>query len=158
MNSTGNWKISLTGLRRNGKNGRFHVSKMIKNKTPFPYALFPIVGVIFISGCVYLTHFREAMFMKNLEDNQKAMQAQIEREAKFYGKLKADIDHGRLKKLTQKRDILRRYGEPTLCRDAQGQNGIKETCIYREPSGGLSAQLILLDFDSQDKLYSWDMQ
>jgi len=54
----------------------------------------------------------------------------------------------------KKQEIFHVYGEPTLCKPAEGQGGIKETCIYRKPAGGL----ILLDFGTLDNLDSWQIQ
>jgi len=131
---------------------------MIKYKVFYKYLFFLSLTAIFLSGCVYLTHFDDAMFMKGLDDSQKEMQAELAREEKLYGKLKSDIDNGRLKKLAKKHTIFRRYGEPALCRPAEGQVGIKETCIYRKPAGRLFTEVILLNLDSQDRLYSWQIK
>jgi hypothetical protein len=92
--------------------------------------------------------------MKRLGDSQKEMQAQLDKEEKLYNKLKADIDNGRLNKLTEKAKILKLYGEPTLCRPPVNPDGIKEICTYRNSAG----ELILLNFDVQDKLISWKIQ
>lgn len=131
---------------------------MGKNKIFCRWAFSLSLAAILLSGCVYLTHWDESMFMKNLDDNQKQMQAELNKEEKLYNKLKADIDSSRLKKLTKKNRIFRIYGEPVLCKPAEGQEGIKETCIYRKPTGGLLTEVILLNLDSQDRLYSWQMQ
>lgn len=124
------------------------------NRYIFPLSL----AVIFLSGCVYMTHLDETMFMKNLADNQKAMQAELDREQKLYDKLKSDIDNGRLNKPMPKRKILALYGEPTLCKAAEGKGDIKETCIYRKPKGGVLTQIILLNLDAQARLLSWQIQ
>jgi len=131
---------------------------MAKNKIFYIYVFSLSLAAILISGCVYLTHWDDAMFMKNLDDNQKQMQAELNKEEKLYNRLKADIDNGRLKKLTKKNRILRLYGEPALCKPTEGQEGIKETCIYRKPTGGLLTEMILLNLDAQDRLYSWQIQ
>ncbi|MFA6129987.1 MAG: hypothetical protein WC731_03265 [Candidatus Omnitrophota bacterium] len=131
---------------------------MVKSKIFTPHLSFLTVAAIFISGCVYLTHFHEAMFVKNLDDNQKEMQAQLNEEAKLYNNLRADIANGRLAKLTQKQAIFHLYGEPSLCRPAEGQAGIKETCIYRKPSGGSFTEIIPLNFDARQRLNSWQIQ
>ncbi len=112
--------------------------------------------VFFLSGCVYITHLDEALFLKGLEDNQKQMRAQMEREERLYAKLKADILGNKLKALTSKHKIIRDYGEPTLCKPAEGQGIIKETCFYRKQAGGLLTEVISLNFDEQARLYSWD--
>jgi len=111
--------------------------------------------LLFLSGCVYLTHFDDVMFLKGLEDNQKQMQAQLDKEEKLYDKLGADIHNGNLKTLTSKYEIVKVYGEPTLCKPAEGQTGIKETCVYRKQAGGLLTEIISLNLDGQGKLYSW---
>lgn len=134
------------------------INLMAKNKIFYIYVFSLILSVISISGCVYLTHLDETLFMKGLGDSQKEMQAELNREEKLYNKLKADIDNGRLKKLTKKQRIFRLYGEPDLCKLAEGQSAIKETCIYRKPTGGLLTEVILLNLDSQDRLYSWQIQ
>src|SRR4030042_2114151 len=123
---------------------------MAKNKIFYPYLFSLSLAVIFLSGCVYLAHLDEVMFMKRLENSQKEMQAEIDKEERLYNKLKTDIDNGRLNKPMKKRAIFHLYGEPTLCRPAEGRAGIKETCIYRKPTGGLSTQIILLNLDTQD--------
>ena len=116
------------------------------------------LAVIFLPGCVYMSHLDQVMFLKGLDNNQKEMQAELNKEEELYNNLKADIDNGRLKKSTQKRKIFKLYGKPSLCKPAEGQSGIKETCVYRNPAGGLLAQIILLNFDAQDRLSSWEMQ
>ena len=126
---------------------------MIKTKI-----LYLSLAVIFLPGCVYVTHFDQAMFLKGLDNNQKEMQAELNREQELYNNLKADIDNGRLHKSMQKRKIFRLYGEPTICKPAEGQSSIKETCVYRNPAGGLLAQIILLNLDAQGRLSSWEIQ
>jgi len=131
---------------------------MAKNKIFYQYILSLSLAVIFLPGCVYLTHLDEVTFLKSLDTSQKEMQAELDKEEKLYNKLKSDIDNGRLHKLMQKRKIFRLYGEPALCKSAEGQGGIKETCIYRKPTGGLFTQIILLNLDTQDRLSSWQIQ
>ena len=134
------------------------VYRMAKSKIFYPYIFFLSLTVISLSGCVYLAHLDEAMFMKSLKDSQGEMQAELKKEEKLYNKLKTDIDRGRLNHLTGKRRIFSLYGEPALCRPAEGQAGIKETCIYRNPAGGLLSEVILLNLDGQERLYSWQIQ
>ena len=128
---------------------------MLNNK--FFYLYLSLV-VIFISGCVYLTHLDQVMFLKGLDNNQKEMQAELNQQEELYNKLKADIDNGRLKKLTQKRKLFKLYGKPVLCKPVEGQGGIKGTCVYRNPAGGFLAQIILLNLDAQGRLSSWEIQ
>ncbi|MDD5116581.1 MAG: hypothetical protein PHW98_05920 [Candidatus Omnitrophica bacterium] len=113
------------------------------------------LSILFISGCVYITHLDDVMFLKGMESNQKQMQAQMEKEEKLYEKLKTDIREGRLKALVRKDKVVRLYGEPTLCKPAEFSGGIKETCVYRKQTGGLITEIISLDFDGQDRLCSW---
>lgn len=131
---------------------------MAKNKIFYASVFSLSLAVILLSGCAYLTHLDETMFMKGLGDSQKEMQAELNKEERLYNKLKADIDNGRLKKLTQKQRIFRLYGEPALCKPAEGQSGVKETCIYRKPTGGLLTEVILFNLDAHDRLYSWQIQ
>lgn len=131
---------------------------MVKSKILAPRVSFLAIAAVFISGCVYLTHLNEAMFVKSLGDNQKEMQSQLDKEEKLYNKLRADLDSGRLGKLKQKQAIFHLYGEPALCSPTEGRAGIKETCLYRKPSGGLFAEIILLDFDARNMLCSWQVQ
>ena len=133
------------------------ISKMAKTKTFQSYVFFLSLAVLFLSGCAYLTHPKETLFLKGLQDNQNQMQAQLAREEKRFNKLKTDLDTGRLRKLAKKTRIISLYGQPILCRQAEGQIGIKETCIYRKP-GGLSTPIILLNLDVQDRLFSWEIQ
>jgi len=132
--------------------------EMAKNKV-FRASVFVLsLIMISMSGCVYLTHIKETMFLKNMEDNQKQMQAALDKEEKLYNKLKADMDSGRLKKLTKKRALISHYGEPVFCKPAESQkDGFKESCIYRNPAGGLLTEVIQLDLDGQDRLYSWQV-
>jgi len=130
---------------------------MAKNKFFYATVFFLSLIMISVSGCVYLTHIKEAMFLKNMEDNQKQMQAALDKEEKLYNKLKADMESGRLKKLTKKRALISHYGEPVFCKPAEGLKDIKETCIYRNPAGGFLSEVILLNLDAQSKLYSWQV-
>lgn len=133
------------------------ISNMAKTKICHLQIFFLSLVIIFLPGCAYLIHPRETLFLKSLEDNQKAMQAELDREEKLFNKLRTDIDRGRLKQFTQKRRIFSLYGQPVLCRQSHSQTGIRrETCIYRKP-GGLSTSIILLNFDTQDKLSSWEI-
>jgi hypothetical protein len=131
---------------------------MAKNRVFYASLLSLSLIVIFMPGCVYLTHMKETIFLKNMEDNQKQMQAALDKEEKLYNKLKADMDSGRLKKLTKKRALISHYGEPVFCKPAESQkDGFKESCIYRNPAGGLLTEVIQLDLDGQDRLYSWQV-
>lgn len=131
---------------------------MKKNKT-FLSNLFSLgLAVIFLPGCVYLSHFDETMRMKDLADNQQEMQAQLDRERDSFNKLKADIEKGSLKKLTRRRSVLYRYGEPASCRQSKAQSEIKETCFYRKPGGGLLSEIIELNFNAKDRLCSWQIE
>jgi len=126
--------------------------KMARNSIVF----LVIVGLIVFPGCVYLGHLHQAMLVKNLEAEQKQMEAELEKEERLYDMLKADINNNNLDKDQKKQDILRRYGEPSLCRQESADSG--QTCIYLRPKGGLMAELILLRFDNKAKLYSWQIQ
>lgn len=130
---------------------------MAKNKVFYSY-LFLSLTLIFLSGCVYMRHMDDVMFLKGLESSQKEMQAELVREERLYTRLKKDIDRGYLKKQLRKGYILARYGKPALCRPVEGRADTKETWIYRQPSGGVLAQIILLNFDPQDKLNFWQIQ
>ncbi|MFA5200185.1 MAG: hypothetical protein WC442_04675 [Candidatus Omnitrophota bacterium] len=127
----------------------------MKNKFLYFYLFSLSLTMVFLPGCVYLSHLDEVMFMRSLEESQKDMQAEINREEKLYKRLKTDIDNGNLNKQTKKQIIYARYGEPTLCRPADGRDEIRETCMYRKPAGG---ELILLNLSAQDKLISWEIQ
>jgi len=132
---------------------------MTKNKTFYPYIFFLSLIAVFLSGCVYLKNWNDVMFMKGLENNQKEMQVTLDKEKKLYDKLKADIDNGRLRKAVTKRKVFSIYGEAALCKPPEGQADIKETCFYRDPPGkGLFSEMILLNFDAQDRLFSWEIQ
>jgi len=131
---------------------------MAKKRILYPAIFYLGIAVVFLPGCVYLTHFKEVMFVKSLEANQKEMQAELDKEDKLYVKLRADIDNLRLDRLAQKHGIFHRYGEPVLCRPAELPGGMNETCIYRKPAGGLLTEIILLNFDIQGRLLSWQIQ
>ncbi|MFA5198433.1 MAG: hypothetical protein WC432_02675 [Candidatus Omnitrophota bacterium] len=118
---------------------------------------FLIFAMLSFSGCAYLSHPKETLFLKGMADNQKAMQAQLSREEKQFNRLKADLEKGRLPKNTQKKRIVSRYGEPVLCRPAEGASGAKESCFYRKP-GGFSTPIILLDLDAAGRMLSWRIQ
>ncbi len=111
-----------------------------------------------ISGCAYFTHLKEIKVLKSLGSSQQEMQVELAREEKLFNRLKTDINSGRLNKSIQKKKIFRIYGEPTLCKPAEGESSVKETCIYRRPAGGLSTEIILLNFDTQDMLYSLQVE
>jgi hypothetical protein len=130
---------------------------MAQTKTIQSFAFSLSLAMLFLSGCAYLTHPKETLFLKGLEDNQKQMQAQLAREEKRFNRLKTDLDTGRLRKLAKKTRIISLYGQPVLCRPVEGQTGIQETCIYRKP-GALSTSIILLNLDTQDRLFSWNIQ
>ncbi len=115
--------------------------------------------ISFLSGCVYIEHWDDVMFLKGMQDNQKEMQVTLDKEKKLYDKLRADIDSGRLRKSMSKNKVFNIYGKPALCKSPEGKSDIKETCFYRNPAGkGLFSEMILLNFDSNDKLLSWEVQ
>lgn len=114
-----------------------------------------ILAVIFLPGCVYLTHLDESMFLKNFDNNQKEMQAEIDKEKELFSQLESDIQKGHLHKGMKKRNIVSLYGEPPLCKPAEPQSGFDETCIYRNPAGGMEAELVLLNFDAKHRLVGW---
>jgi len=125
----------------------------------FCKALVSLVPVIFfLTGCVYITHLDETMFIKGLADSQKQMQAEINRQEKLYNKLKTDINRGSLKTLTKKRAIINRYGKPVLCKPVAGEVVVKETCVYRKPTGQMLSEIILLNLDARARLCSWEIQ
>jgi len=128
---------------------------MLKNKILLLFILSLGLAGIFLSGCVYLAHLDESMFLKNFDNNQKEMQAEIDKEKDSFSQLKSDIEKGHLHKGMKKRNIVSLYGEPPLCRPAQPQSGFEETCIYRNPAGGMEAELVLLNFDAKHRLTNW---
>ena len=135
----------------------FSFTKLNKLLIFFGFTLIFLSSVFSISGCVYITHWDETLFLKSMSDNQNVMQAQLNKEEQLFNKLKADIDNGRLAKAIPRGKIFKLYGQPALCRDVQGAGSIKETCIYRKP-GGLSSPIILLNLDAQERLSSWEIQ
>ena len=53
---------------------------MSKIKICFLFTLPLGLAAILLSGCVYLSHFDEAIFLKNFDNNQKEMQAEMDKE------------------------------------------------------------------------------
>lgn len=111
---------------------------------------------LFLSGCIYLTHLDETMFLNNLNSNQQEMNSTIKAEAEVYHKLKKDVVADRLKIGTQKKKIVSIYGEPAICKDAKEGLALK-SCFYRNPAD-YSSGLIYLKFDENDRLYSWNLE
>jgi hypothetical protein len=55
-------------------------------------ALFPL-----FSGCTYLSNYQEVLFLKSLDDSQRVMSAQVERDEALFMSLKAAVESGALK-------------------------------------------------------------
>lgn len=114
-----------------------------------------LVPILCLGGCTYITHYKQLMFLKGFEDNQREIKAYLDTQEKLFYKLKDDLLNNRLVKGRPKKKILSVYGEPVFCRRLNGADKIKEICFYRHPVFSFSSDMICLDFDLNQHLDSW---
>ncbi|KPK97118.1 MAG: hypothetical protein AMJ95_10750 [Omnitrophica WOR_2 bacterium SM23_72] len=111
-----------------------------------------------LAGCALLTHRQQIMALKNLGDEQKKFEKYVNRQEKFFDKLKRDIQKQRLVKGIPKTKILSLYGEPIYCKVSKDLDIPQETCLYRHPTRFFSSDLIYLEFDQDQNLSSWEVE
>ena len=118
-----------------------------------------LVGwVVILSGCTLLTHKQQITALKNLAKEQEELEKYVNQQEILFDNLKNDIRDQRLRRGTPKEEILALYGEPIFCKASRDQDRRVETCFWRHPTQYFSSDLIFLNFDQDQKLFSWEIK
>jgi hypothetical protein len=125
------------------------------NKTQFS-AMAVFILSWALAGCFALSHREEITFLQDLAENQNRMQAYVKEEERLFSELVSDIENNRLKSGTPESRVASLYGEPISCR-TQGEDKIKELCVYRRPVQNYPADLVYLYFDENKNLSGWQV-
>ena len=130
---------------------------MPKKKIFRGFAVFIIFQVIFLQGCVYLMHYNDLKKLKALADSQKEMGDELNKQEELFSALRADLQENKITQGLLYQQVVSIYGEPIFCQPAKSQDRFISSCLYRHPSKYFSSDLIYLNFDSDQKLSSWEI-
>lgn len=86
----------------------------------------------------------------NVAESRRQMVAQVKNDEYLYNQLKEDARNNSLVKGTRKKEIIAKYGEPTLTKP--------DFILYRHPTDFFSSDLVYLYFDRENKLTSWEIR
>lgn len=100
------------------------------------------VCVILFSGCAKLSKMNELLRLKELSDEQIAMEKSVEKDDALFDLLLNDFKEGKLEKGETVRNLVDKYGWPILERSASEGSNVEEW-IYRYS----------LDFFGSPKVY-----
>jgi len=111
--------------------------------------------VFILEGCAVLSP--ELKTLKSVGDSQKEIAKYISRQEKFFLKLLAHYQRGRLRVGTAQNKILSAYGEP-IAVYRWGDSLNKEYYLYRHPTDYFTSDKIYLYFDEMNKLLHWEYE
>lgn len=111
-------------------------------------------------GCLWflLAGCAQAMDLKGLSDNRAGTQKYIRAQEQGFLKLKDDISRGRLKKGASKEAIIASYAPPIFCKEAGGESGSRQVCLYRLPLEYFDTDTAYLFFDKNKRLTHWQLR
>ena len=115
-----------------------------------------ILITFLLGGCVYITHYKDLMFLGKLAANQREIDNYLKKQEKLFHKLEGDVKNSRLKKGISKEAVLSEYGEPVFCKSVESSGDIVESCLYRHPTEYFDTDVVYLKFDKDEKLYFWE--
>lgn len=111
--------------------------------------------LIFLSGCAILEHKDQLLTLKRLGDDQARQEQFLKLQESKFKLLLLDINGGLLKKGTNRKQILSRYGEPISIKEIKDDPVISEQFAYRHPEQFFGSEKVYLLFDKNQILVEW---
>ena len=113
------------------------------------------IGVFLLIGCVSQDVPGRVGRVYSLAQDRKSIERYIKAQDAGYTRLKSDLSRDQLKYGISKEEVIRRYAEPVYCKKAD--DGSNEVCLYRRPTEYFTSNVVLLYFDSGQRLESWEL-
>lgn len=130
---------------------------MSKQRKVCIWLVLPIM-MLSIAGCSKISNLDKMLTLKELADFQEATDAHIEeREANFQTML-ADIASGQVDELSNKQDVLDRYGEPVYIKQVSYQEQMVIMWMYRLPVKFMDSDQVLFYFDDSNRLVTHEVR
>ncbi len=106
-------------------------------------------------GCAKLAHLDELLTLKALSDNQEQQQKYVEAHNKKFEALLEAVKNNSLGNYPNKKDFLKKFGEPILAKHVVRDGKEYEECFYRYATKLSGSERIYLYFDSEEKLVDY---
>jgi len=119
--------------------------------------IFICLSILLLTGCANF-NFAGLKNLSRLAKNQEETEKYVLRQEKLFYKLKVDVQDNKLKKGMAQDEILSKYGEPIFYKAVEDKPAVKESLLYRLPTEYFSSDKVYLYFDSNNNLYSWELQ
>ena len=115
---------------------------------------FSLVGFIFLfsAGCAKLQHMDQLLTLKGVADEQKRQQSAIEKQDKKFEQLREAVQTDAIKKFSNQKQILSKFGQPIYSRSVQNNGQDLELWIYRYSVEYFNSDKVFLSFDQDGKL------
>lgn len=109
-------------------------------------------GILFLSGCAKARHLDQLLTLKNLADEQVQMNRYVESQDQNFESMIKEIEAGTLNQYSNKRKILRKFGDPIYVRNVTDGDQDLESWLYRYAAEFFGVEKIYLYFDSSGSL------
>ena len=124
--------------------------------------MYRIIKIIFfpvflsLNACTLLKFSEQLHTLQAAGKSQTEINEYVENQSEGFNLLLEDIKKNRLKTGLGKLEVLRRYGEPVLLKEAADSVGIEYLLYYRHPVRYFASDRVYLYFDKNDILVSWE--
>ena len=101
------------------------------------------------AGCRVLGNARQLLVLKDVSKSQDQIKKYLSRQEELFYKLVEDVKAGRLETGAKYSWVVKQYGDPVFCRDAENYS---KKCLFRKPTDYFSSDKVYLYFTEQEKL------
>ncbi len=120
------------------------------------YLLAAAVLFLALAGCAVVDQNDQITALEKYDESKAEIAKYVKKQEENFNRLKDDIKNGLLQKGSSEGEIVFNYGDPVFCKDAALQGAVKKSCLYRYPTKYFDTNKVYLNFDENDKLYSWE--
>ena len=110
-----------------------------------------LLGLIFLCGCAKLQHIDELLILKDYSDEQDRLHKQVAKQDKRFELLVESVKNQKLK-TSNKRAIIKKFGEPNYVENVKKDHQDCERFVYRYSTRYFDSDKIYLYFDPKGQL------
>ena len=114
-----------------------------------------LIIVLFLCGCAKLTHLQELLTLKAMSDNRDLQEKYVNKQNASFEKILEAYKNNSLGNYSDKKSIVKAFGEPLLIKEIARDNQNLERWLYRH-AVKVNSEKVYLYFDQTGKLIDWE--
>jgi len=110
------------------------------------------VGCALLGGCAKVSHLDQLLVLKDLADEQTALNKYIEKQDQNFNLMLKEVKAGTLDQHSTKKKMRKAFGDPVFTRPAIEDDQELDVWLYRYSTKYFGAEKVYLYFDLQGNL------